>query len=230
MLEIGPGLGQVTEFLVDQCEQLYLIELESVCARFLEKKLSARYPTTRITGRKAIQLGEIPATTRIVIVEGDTLTIPFPKVTKVVSSVPYSICYELMLKFINTWQYQSIHLILQKEFIDHVLADVGENGYTVMAAFAGFYLNGERVLDIPNDAFFPEPDVQSLITKYTPKDTLSADAPKRPIGRNIWHSFEGSSIRHLALKAGRPNVPREKIENCSGLSTFNTGGRPIRGR
>ena len=69
----------MTEFLVDQCEQLYLIELESVCARFLEKKLSARYPTTRITGRKAIQLGEIPATTRIVIVEGDTLTIPFPK-------------------------------------------------------------------------------------------------------------------------------------------------------
>ncbi len=61
-----------------------------------------------------------------------------------------------------------------------MLADVGENGYTVMAAFVGFYLNGERVLDIPNDAFFPEPDVQSLITKYTPKDTLSADAPERP--------------------------------------------------
>jgi len=82
----------VTEFLVDQCQQLYIIELESACARYLEKKFSPKYPTTRITGRKAIQLGEIPATTRIVIVEGDAIAVPFRKSPKwyQVCPIPYA--------------------------------------------------------------------------------------------------------------------------------------------
>jgi 16S rRNA A1518/A1519 N6-dimethyltransferase RsmA/KsgA/DIM1 with predicted DNA glycosylase/AP lyase activity len=176
VLEIGPGLGQVTQFLADKCQQLYVIEIDKTCARFVEKKYSPLYSTVRLSGKKAIQLGEIPASAHLVIVEGDALAVPFPAATKIVSSVPYSICYKLMLKIINTWRYESAHLIIQKEFADHVLAETGTPGYTAMAAFAGFYLQGECVLEIPNEAFFPAPDVQSLIVNLRPKPTLAPNA------------------------------------------------------
>ncbi|HMF33740.1 MAG TPA: rRNA adenine dimethyltransferase family protein [Candidatus Lokiarchaeia archaeon] len=173
VLEIGPGFGQVTEFLIEHCQQLYVIELDKTCARFLEKKYAHQYSTARMSGKKAIQLGDIPASAHLAIVEGDALAVPFPHATKIVSSVPYSICYKLMLKIINTWNYESVHLILQKEFVDHILAETGQPGYTVMAAFAGYYLLGERLLEIPTESFYPEPDVQSLIVKFTPKPTIA---------------------------------------------------------
>lgn len=176
VLEIGPGLGQVTEFLIDQCQQLYVIEIDKTCARFLEKKYRPKYPTARISGRRTIQLGECPATAHLMIVEGDALAVPFPPATKIVSSVPYSICYKLLLKIIKMWHFESAHLILQQEFINHILAETGNRGYTVMSVFAGLYLHGERILAIPNEAFFPIPDVKSLIVKFTPKPTIAPNA------------------------------------------------------
>jgi len=179
VLEIGPGLGSVTDYILEGAKQCISIEQDKRCARFLEEHYKAKYPTKRFTQGAFCQLKSIPTEFKFIIVEGDAMVVPFPKATKLISSVPYSICYELMLKIIQNWTYESVHLILQKEFVDHVIATEGTPGYTVMAAFAGMYTKGERVFDIPNDAFFPEPDVQSLVSHYYPKSTLDPNTLER---------------------------------------------------
>jgi 16S rRNA (adenine1518-N6/adenine1519-N6)-dimethyltransferase len=173
VLEIGPGMGAYSDLLAERSKQFFLIEIESGCAKFLETYFSAKYPTIRILGKKIDKEKLALVKEKIVIIEGDVLKVPLPDVTHVFSSTPYSICYELVLKLIQNWQYDHVHLILQKDFVDRLIAKENERGYNVLAAFCGLYVTPTVVRNIWNEAFYPAPDVENQIVDLIPNSVLT---------------------------------------------------------
>jgi 16S rRNA (adenine1518-N6/adenine1519-N6)-dimethyltransferase len=179
ILEIGPGLGAYSDYLAEHSKQYYLIELESMCARFLEDHFKTKFLTQRVKGKQILAQNNIPSEGKVIILEGDALKIPFPSVRKVFSSVPYSICYELVLKILQSWEYDFAHLIVQWEFAERLIAQTGDHGYNVLAAFLNFYAKCTLIRKIPEEAFYPVPEVTSVVVTITPKDTIQKDRKER---------------------------------------------------
>ena len=174
VLEIGPGLGTLSDFLAAKSRQLFLIEYDKKMVHFLAENFQLQYESVLINP----DMQSIPSEARIILYQGDALEIPFPSVLKIVANIPYQISGPLFIKIIANWQYQFVLLMVQKEFADHLQAAVNSEDYTRIAAATQLYLDIKRLRVVPSSCFYPEPKVNSVILKITLKPELTPDSPE----------------------------------------------------
>jgi 16S rRNA (adenine1518-N6/adenine1519-N6)-dimethyltransferase len=177
VLEIGPGLGTLSDFLAEKSQRLYLIEMDSKMVHFLVDSLQSRYSVLK-KENNSTEDDLVPEDVKIVIYSGDALEIIFPSVQKIVSNIPYQISGPLILKLIETWQYKLVILMVQKEFADHLLAEPNSPTYSRISAATQLYLDIKRLRTVPRTCFFPEPRVDSVILKITFNSSISLDSPE----------------------------------------------------
>mgnify|MGYP000123670338 CR=1 FL=1 len=155
VLDIGAGLGFLTELIAEKVKKVYAIEIDDVFVRILEERLS-----------KHINEG------RIELIHGDALKIPFPKVTKVVSNPPYHIISSLILKILREIfpykDFKLMVLIVQEEFAYRLLAKPGSKNWGRISAAFRFFASGKIIMKVPKYAFYPIPDVNSIMIKAWP--------------------------------------------------------------
>ena len=101
ILEIGPGFGAFSYLIAESVREFYMIELSPVVSKYLETTFRLSYPTSRITSRNIQYLQKIPQKTRITIIEGDVLLLPWPKVNKIISNLPFSITFPFLVQLIR---------------------------------------------------------------------------------------------------------------------------------
>ena len=104
ILEIGPGLGILTERIKKFTQNIVAIELDKKLAEHIEEKY------------------------RIELILGDALEINFPAFDKVVSNLPYQISSPITFKILDT-NFKKGILMYQKEFAQHLVAQPGERAY-----------------------------------------------------------------------------------------------------
>jgi len=147
VLEVGPGLGFLTEALVSRAGSVIGIEKDRTLAAYLRTKFAHQQNLT--------------------VVEGDALTAQIPDGSKVVSSPPYNISSKLILLIMNS-RFRSAALLMQEEFVRRLTAPSGSRDYGRISVMLQSKAVAEFVTRVPQDAFYPKPKVDSALVTIRP--------------------------------------------------------------
>jgi len=161
LVEIGPGLGAMTQPLVERAGALTVIELD--------RDLAARL-------RRHAQL---------TVIEADVLKVDFAALAesagrklRVVGNLPYNISTPILFHLLQVApQVADQHFMLQKEVVERMAAAPGSKDYGRLTVMLQWRYDIESVLDVPPDAFDPPPRVDSAVVRMLP---LPAAAPVMP--------------------------------------------------
>lgn len=168
VIEIGPGRGVLTQVLTEYLSTLTVIELDHVLAQWLEN--------------------ESPMRERLVVHQGDALKFDYDALTRqstplrIIGNLPYQISSPLLFKLLTLGcAVHDMCFMLQKEFVDRILAQPGASNYGRLTVMTGRYSDSQRLFNVSRGAFTPPPKVESAIIHIYPRtpapldDTLFAD-------------------------------------------------------
>lgn len=151
ILEIGPGIGTLTEALAARAQRVIAIELDRTFIRILDETLAAF--------------------TNVEIVQGDALKMDLRALLgarrfKLVSNLPYHIAAHAIAKVLETCPHVGLMVtMVQKEVADRMLAGPGEKDYGPLALEAAYYADVEEIARVSPHVFLPEPKVESAIVR-----------------------------------------------------------------
>jgi 16S rRNA (adenine1518-N6/adenine1519-N6)-dimethyltransferase len=152
LVEIGPGLGALTEPLLDELDHLHVVEID----RDLIARLRQRFPAERLT-----------------VHEGDALEFDFGLLgtdLRVVGNLPYNISTPLLFHLAGYADaVRDMHFMLQKEVVDRMVALPGTADYGRLSVMLQYRFVMERLFVVPPGAFNPAPKVDSAIVRLLPK-------------------------------------------------------------
>jgi 16S rRNA (adenine1518-N6/adenine1519-N6)-dimethyltransferase len=146
VLEIGPGLGVLTEPLLEKSRQLVAVEKDSRLAAYLRE----RFP-------------------RLNLVIGDALEVGIPAFNKVVSNLPFEISSPITFKLLDEGFQKGI-LMYQKEFAERLVAREGQKAYSKLSVVVSYHADARIVETVPKEKFYPEPKVDSAVVEIVPRD------------------------------------------------------------
>ena len=187
VLEVGPGLGSLTELLLDRAGHVTAVEIDAGFCRFLSGRFGARENFT--------------------LIHGDFLKNPPPDIfSKIVSNLPYY-CSSGMLFEMSRYAAPQVYVMLQKELADRVTASPGGKSYGALTVTLGFYYEARRVFTVPRESFYPRPDVTSAFLKLSRRPSLPLDGD----GIGLFHllvksAFWGRRKTILAALSGSPHL------------------------
>jgi 16S rRNA (adenine1518-N6/adenine1519-N6)-dimethyltransferase len=153
LVEIGPGLGAMTQPLLERCGSLTVIELD--------RDLAAR-----LRQRRGLS-----------VVESDVLKVDFAALAaqlggrplRVVGNLPYNISTPILFHLLDfSSRIQDQHFMLQKEVVQRMAASPGSKDYGRLSVMLQWRYRIEDVLDVPPDAFDPPPRVDSAVVRMLP--------------------------------------------------------------
>ncbi len=147
VIEVGPGLGFLTEAIIARAGKVVGIEKDRTLAAYLKKKFSNLEHFT--------------------IVEADALKMPLPDGAKIVSSPPYNISSKLVLGIVKS-KFQLAVLLLQEEFVRRLTAKSGSREYGRISVMVQSFAQASVDKRVLRDAFYPKPSVDSAIIAIKP--------------------------------------------------------------
>jgi 16S rRNA (adenine1518-N6/adenine1519-N6)-dimethyltransferase len=149
VLDIGAGLGVLTRLMADKCSNIFAVEADAQLAGILHEQL-AGISNVRVIG-------------------GNILEVKIPPFNKIVSTPPYNISSQLLLWILNRKIDRAV-LVLQKEFANRLAAHAGSREYGWLAVLAYCHVEVEILDDVSKSMFYPQPKVNSVITRLSPKN------------------------------------------------------------
>jgi 16S rRNA (adenine1518-N6/adenine1519-N6)-dimethyltransferase len=155
-IEIGAGHGEMTQMLAADARRVAAIEADPPLAEDLQEKVSS-HPR------------EWP---KVEIVSRDILTVDFHELASgdfhVYGNLPYYITSPILHHlFEYAGQILSVHIVIQLEVAERIVAKPGRREYGYLSALCQYYANPTIVLRIPPGAFRPPPKVQSALVRMT---------------------------------------------------------------
>jgi 16S rRNA (adenine1518-N6/adenine1519-N6)-dimethyltransferase len=152
LVEIGPGLGAMTDPLVARCESLTVIELDRDLAQRLRRR------------------------TELNVIEADVLTVDFSAIAaargqrlRVVGNLPYNISTPILFHLLGAVEHVvDQHFMLQKEVVERMAAAPGSKDYGRLSVMLQWRYDIESMLDVSPDAFNPPPRVDSAVVRMLP--------------------------------------------------------------
>ncbi|ELA08529.1 16S ribosomal RNA methyltransferase KsgA/Dim1 family protein [Moraxella macacae 0408225] len=162
MLEIGPGLGAITEPLLTQVEKLTVIEIDTDLADNLRIQIGAN-SNNNLTIIKANAM-EVDYRQLFATIAGSA-----DKKMRIVGNLPYNISTPLLFHLLTFSDViQDMHFMLQKEVVDRITAQVNCREYGRLSVMMQYFCQTDYLLTVPNGAFHPAPKVTSAVFRLTP--------------------------------------------------------------
>ncbi|POZ53925.1 16S rRNA (adenine(1518)-N(6)/adenine(1519)-N(6))-dimethyltransferase RsmA [Methylovulum psychrotolerans] len=154
-VEIGPGMGALTDPLLKTGVRLDVVELDRDLVAFLTDKFGAR--------------------PRLTIHSGDALAFDFARLAegdgklRVIGNLPYNISTPLLFHLLeNTACIEDMHFMLQKEVVDRMCAPPGSKQYGRLSVMMQYYCEPELLFVVPPESFDPAPKVMSAVVRLIP--------------------------------------------------------------
>lgn len=158
VIEIGPGLGTLTEFLLEKAEKVICIELDKRMTTILNDRFSL-YENFKLLNQDVLKVD-----LRNLIEEEKKNT--KIKNVKIVANLPYYITTPIIMKLLEEeLPLESITVMIQKEVADRLIAIPGEKETGSITYSVYYYAQTHGILEVPNDSFIPEPEVTSKVIK-----------------------------------------------------------------
>ncbi|WP_203299510.1 16S rRNA (adenine(1518)-N(6)/adenine(1519)-N(6))-dimethyltransferase RsmA [Marinobacter sediminum] len=159
LVEIGPGLGAITEEILAVNPRLQVVELDRDLIPVLRTKFF-NYPEFRIH-------------------EADALSFDFSQLAdddrglRIIGNLPYNISTPLIFHLLGqAGVVKDMHFMLQKEVVQRLAAVPGDNNYGRLGIMAQYFCKVQPLFEVGPGAFRPAPKVDSAIVRLVPHDTL----------------------------------------------------------
>lgn len=216
VIEVGPGLGILTEALLRAQASVTAIELD----RDLLGHLAATVPDAKV-------------------IPGDATTVDWAEIcsgpgTKLVANLPYNVGTVILMNVVRQpGLFSSATVMLQAEVVDRLVARAGDEAYGSLSVHLGARADARVVLNVPPSAFVPPPKVDSRVVRvdlFAAPDTGTAPADffdrvvsaafaqRRKMLRNTLGGAYGRDRAEAALEAaGIPSSERAERVDLAGF-------------
>lgn len=157
VLEIGPGIGTMTQYLAESAREVIAVEIDKNLVPILEDTLS-EYENVSVINDDILKVD----INRIVREQNGG------KPIKVVANLPYYITTPIILGlFENHVPLDSITVMVQKEVADRMQVGPGTKDYGALSLAVQYYARPEIVANVPPNCFIPRPNVSSAVIRLT---------------------------------------------------------------
>lgn len=160
VLEIGPGIGTMTQYLCENAREVIAVEIDKALIPILEDTLSEYDNVT--------------------VINDDILKVDVQKIVdeknggkpiKVVANLPYYITTPIIMGlFESHLPLKSITIMVQKEVADRMQVGPGTKDYGALSLAVQYYAKPEIVANVPPNCFMPRPNVGSAVIRLTKYD------------------------------------------------------------
>ena len=157
VLEIGPGIGTMTQYLCENAREVIAVEIDKALIPILEDTLS--------------EYGNVT------VINDDILKVDVQKIVdeknggkpiKVVANLPYYITTPIIMGlFESHLPLKSITIMVQKEVADRMQVGPGTKDYGALSLAVQYYAKPEIVANVPPNCFMPRPNVGSAVIRLT---------------------------------------------------------------
>lgn len=205
VIEIGPGLGTLTKYLIDKAQKVICIELDIKMINILEDRF-ALYDNLEIINKDVLKVD----LNKIISYEKGKGLI---KNVKVVANLPYYITTPIIMKLLeDRLDIESITVMIQKEVADR-LAEIPGNKLTGAITYTVYYYcETEKIMEVPNSSFIPEPEVTSEVIKLNVRKSPAVELENEEIFFKIIKSAFMQRRKTLLNGLTNNNIFRNKEE------------------
>jgi 16S rRNA (adenine1518-N6/adenine1519-N6)-dimethyltransferase len=183
VLEIGPGLGALTDQLAVRAARLYLIEID----RELATRLESRYADNP----------------RVEVLQGDALAVPLDEIVRepsatLVANLPYNISTPLLFRFLELRRrFPRAVLMLQKEVAARIVARAGSDDYGVTSVLVQAFAGVRLAFGVSRRSFLPPPRVDSAVVDIRWSAEPRADVADVELFRQVVRAAFGKRRKML---------------------------------
>ena len=164
IIEIGPGLGTLTEFLLEKANKVISIELDKKMLNILKDRFKL-YNNFELIHNDVLKVN----LKELIQKEKQDSNI---KHVKIVANLPYYITTPIIMKLLEEQlDLTSITVMVQKEVADRLIETPGGKNTGAITYSVYYYATSESILDVSNTSFIPEPDVTSEVIKLDIRKT-----------------------------------------------------------
>lgn len=159
VLEIGAGMGTLTEQLVHRANRVVSFEIDEELRPLLQEKFNGTHARIVFADIMQISDEQIDA-----LIGGDFV---------LVANLPYYVTSPILCRFLKNTHLKSVTVMVQKEVAERICAKPHSSEYSVLSVICGLFGNAKLLRVVGRENFFPVPNVDSAIVKI--------EREKRPI-------------------------------------------------
>lgn len=205
VIEIGPGIGALTEQLARRAKRVLAFEIDPQMVAVLAETLQ---PYDNVT-----------------VVEQDILKVDLAQMiatefgvgarVKVVANLPYYITTPILMQLLRSnIAWDNIVVMMQREVADRLNAAVGTKAYGVLTLTVAYFAQATLAINVPATSFNPSPNVDSAVVKLTPHTPeIVVDQPERLFGviKGSFSHRRKSLWNNMVQTYGKDAETKEKI-------------------
>ena len=181
ILEVGPGMGVLTQYLLPLNSELFVVEIDKESVRYLKN----HYPKLENH-----------------IIEGDFLQLPIEQIfqTKIglIGNFPYNISSQILFKALDHKnKIAEIVGMFQKEVAERVASPPGKKAYGIISVLLQCYYDIEYLFTVNEDVFDPPPKVKSAVIRLRRNNRENLPCDEKKFVRTVKTAF---SMRRKTLR------------------------------
>lgn len=209
VLEIGPGMGALTGYLLDRARKVIAVEVDKMLIPILE--------------------GTVGKDEKLILINDDILKVDIDgliekensgRPIKVVANLPYYITTPIIMELLGRGSaIESITVMIQKEVAERMTEGPGSKAYGALSLAVAFYSKAHTVMTVSKNSFYPRPDVDSAVIRldvYKPEERpVKCDDPEQMF-RIIKAAFgqRRKTLANALSHSAELDLKREDIENA----------------
>ena len=215
VLEIGPGIGTMTQYLCESAREVVAVEIDQNLIPILQDTLSAYDNVT--------------------VINEDILKLDIAKLAmernggnpiKVVANLPYYITTPIIMGLFESHvPIESITVMVQKEVADRMQVGPGTKDYGALSLAVQYYAKPEIVANVPPNCFMPRPNVGSAVIRLTRHDTVPVDVEDEKLMFAIIRA--SFNQRRKTLANGLSNAPGIRLSKEEIQESITELGVPV---
>jgi 16S rRNA (adenine1518-N6/adenine1519-N6)-dimethyltransferase len=168
-IEIGPGYGSLTKYILEKTKYLTCVEIDSTIA----KKITADFPSLKIINDDILNVSL-------------SNIINSPKKLRIIGNIPYNITSQIIFHIIDQRELvKDLTIMLQLEVAQRIVANPKTKAYGILSVMIQAYSKPTLLFKIPPTCFFPKPRVDSGIISLDFSKTHNAQIKNHNIFRKL---------------------------------------------
>lgn len=207
VLEIGPGIGTMTQYLCEAAREVVAVEIDTNLIPILKDTLSA-YDNVEVLNQDILKV-DIASLAK----ERNN-----DKPIKVVANLPYYITTPIIMGlFESRVPIDSITIMVQKEVADRMQEGPGSKEYGALSLAVQYYAKPEIVVNVPPSCFMPQPKVGSAVIRLTRHEQSPVEVEDEKLMFQVIRASFNQRRKTLANglnNFGSFGLSKEEIQSC----------------
>ena len=160
VLEIGPGIGTLTQYLCENAREVVAVEIDRMLIPILREDTLSAYDNVEVVNEDILKYD----------IAGLVRDKNDGKPIKVVANLPYYITTPIVMSLLEKLDIESITVMVQKEVAERMQAGPGTKDYGALSLAVQYRADTYIAANVPPNCFMPRPNVGSCVIRLTKKD------------------------------------------------------------